>query len=450
MKRNLLKRCFPERCFLERCSVAIAIAAGLLVGAATSRPCLAQSGLAIDLDAPPIDYSNTDDVNRVRRLIDRLETKQTRLKYTESNGHLRALLAELEIDESSQVLVFSKTSLQVQHISRRNPRAIYFNDDTYVGWVRGSDMAEISTDDPKLGAAFYTVDMMPWRAKIHRADYDCLGCHATSMTRGVPGHTVRSVYPDFNGGIDSQRPSFVTSHATPIADRWGGWYVTGRHGDMNHLGNAFLRGSELDTSASGNRVHLRDDFDTRDYLAPYSDIVALMVLEHQTQTQSAMTKADFAVRKLLFDQSQRDEPKTADQSNANESSADETAAIISLHAREVVDELLFRGEVTLDGAISGSVVFADAFTKRGPFDAAGRSLRQFDLQTRMFKYPLSYLIYGEAFAALQPPLRDAIYRRLADVLNGEDAENFPALDEPTRTAIREILVATKPDFALFL
>src|SRR6056297_759226 len=135
----------------------------------------AQLDLNLDIADPPFDYVDTEDENPVSRLAAKLKSKEVKLEYTREQGYLKALLAELDIPESSQTLVFSKTSLQVQHISRRNPRALYFNDDTYVGWVRGSSLVEVSTADPKLGAAFYTVDMMPWRAKIERADYECLG-----------------------------------------------------------------------------------------------------------------------------------------------------------------------------------------------------------------------------------------------------------------------------------
>ena len=239
--------------------------------------------LDIDIERAPFQYSETDDDNRVSRLIEKLKSKEIKLEYSREHGYLRSLLQALEIPESSQVLVFSKTSLQVRYISRRNPRAVYFNDDTYVGWVNGSSLMEISTADPKLGTAFYTVDMMPWRAKIEQAYYDCLGCHATSMTQGVPGHTIRSVMPMIDGSVDAQDESFVTDDRSPLSQRWGGWYVTGLHGEMQHMGNAFLRSGTLDTRDNGNRMNLRDEFDTSNYLSPYSDIVALMVLEHQTQ-----------------------------------------------------------------------------------------------------------------------------------------------------------------------
>lgn len=394
---------------------------------------------AIDIEQVPFEYSKTTADNRVSRLVDAINAKSVQLEYSSENGYLRSLLKALEIPESSQTLVFSKTSMQVRYISRRNPRAIYFNDDTYVGWVRGSTLMEISTADPKLGTAFYTVDMMPWRAKIKQAYYDCLACHATSMTQGVPGHTVRSVHPEVDGSVATQRQSFITDHSSPFSQRWGGWYVTGRHGEMRHMGNSFLRGGQLDTLDNGNRLSLWDEFDTHDYLSPYSDIVALMVLEHQTQMHNAMIRSDFSLRQMIHEQEVAQ--------SVGEDPA-EWNAQIQLIAKEVVDCSLFCGETPLTSPIHGSVIFADDFSKKGPVDSQGRSLRAFDLKTRMFKYPCSFLIYSEAFDSLQDPLRQEVIRQIIAVLSGQNqAAEYQHLDQQTRTDILAILRETKVEFA---
>lgn len=396
----------------------------------------AQLNLGVAIDKPPISYSDTADNNRVTRLLEKLASKDVQLEYTPEHEYLRSLLKELDIPESSQTLVFSQTSMQVQHISRRNPRAIFFNDDTYVAWIRGSSLIEMSTTDAKLGAAFYTVEMTPWRAKVKRANYDCLGCHATSMTQGVPGHTVRSVYTDSSGHVHAQSQSFVTGHSSPLSERWGGWYVTGLHGDMSHMGNAIMQGSQLDRSHNGNRTSLQNDFDTLGYLLPYSDIVALMVLEHQTQMHNVMTKADFATRKLIYDREQEGEP-TDD---------DEWRVQMQLVAREVVDYMLFCDEARLESEVKGTAAFAEDFVGRGPRDNTGRSLRDFDMKTRMFRFPCSYLIYSEAFNLLQEPLRREIYTQLLAILSGRDtSDRYAHLDTPTRRDILAILRDTKSD-----
>ncbi|EGF28269.1 hypothetical protein RBWH47_03369 [Rhodopirellula baltica WH47] len=393
----------------------------------------------MDIEEPPFSYSDTVEDNRVSRLLEKIQAKELRLDFGKPRGHLESLLKALEIPVSSQTLVFSKTSMQVQHISRSNPRAIYFNDDTYVGWVRGSSLVEVSTADSKLGAAFYTVDMKPWRAKFVRSDYDCLGCHATSMTGGLPGHVIRSVSPFHDGGINAQFPSYVTSDSSPFAQRWGGWYVTGGHGSMQHMGNAFLRGNTLDLRRSGNVTDLEDRFDTTGYLLPTSDIAALMVLGHQTGVHNVFVKADFTVRKLEYDRALRQ----SEGQNVSEAEEAEHSMQIAQAATQVVSAILFCNEEPLTSPIKSSGEFVREFEARGPIDSKGRSLRQFDLQNRLFKYPCSFLVYTEAFDALQPTLRTEILTQLRSILTGDAAaEEYSHLDATTRAEMHEVLMET--------
>lgn len=399
------------------------------------------------LEEPPIEYSATKDDNVVSALMANIKSGEVKLEYDQRTGYLRSLLKELDIPESSQVLVFSKTSMQVRYISPRNPRAIYFNDDVYVGWVRGSSLMEISTSDPKLGAAFYAVNMTPRRASIKRANYDCLACHTSTLTQGVPGHTVRSVYPMLDGTIDAQRQSFVTDHSSPFSERWGGWYVTGRHDDSKHMGNAFLRGGRLDAGSDSQRLNLRDEFDSGDWLSPYSDIVGLMVLEHQTQMHNTFTRANFTVRHALYDHRQAHGAANPESTNSVSHEADEELqAIIAAAAKEVVDYMLFVNETPLASEVRGLVAFTDEFSSRGPRDQHGRSLRDFDLKRRLFQYPCSYMIYSPSFDTLAEPLRLQIYQQIWRVLCGAELPpRYAHLDRETCQAILAILRETKTD-----
>ncbi|QDT05393.1 hypothetical protein K227x_37930 [Rubripirellula lacrimiformis] len=407
---------------------------------AAGSPARGQFTVNIDIDQAPFQYTETPGNNRVSRLMHQLENKEVELDYTSQRGYLDSLLEALQIPPSSQTLVFSKTSMQVRYITRRNPRAIYFNDDTYVGWINGSSLVEISTADPKLGAAFYTIDMSPFRPKLKRMNYDCLACHATSLTQGIPGHTVRSVVPSYDGSVNSQTQSFITNDTSPFSQRWGGWYVTGFHGDMKHMGNAYVKGGSLDTSRNANLLNLRDEFDSANYLAPQSDIVALMVLEHQTQMHNSMVRADFFVRQLDHEASELDDDKV---------DAAESAAQLQLIAGEVVDRLLFKDETKLTDEVRGSVVFAADFQTLGPKDSQGRSLRDFDLKSRMFQYPCSYLIYSDAFKSLQPKLRSEIVRQIHDVLAGTaGGDRYEHLSAADRGSILGILSDTHPDFSI--
>lgn len=388
--------------------------------------------ISVDLESEPLQYSKTQPSNRISKLMEDLAKGKIPWKYEDEKEYLKALLEHLNISESSQVLVFSKTSMQVQHISPRNPRAIYFNDDTYVGWIHGSSLVEISTNDPKLGAAFYTLRMTSSAPRFRQETYQCLGCHATTMTKGVPGHTVRSGFPNYDGIFDVKREAFVTDESSDFKERWGGWYVTGDHGDLRHMGNAYLRSGTLDTLRNGNRQSLDEFFATSNYLTPHSDIQALMVLEHQTQMHNTFTRADFSVRSILHEHADQDESERAFQ--------------LRMIAKDVVDRLLFCKEFALSTPITGSSEFAQSFVARGPADSNDRSLREFDMRTRMFKYPLSYLVYSEAFDALQPVLRIEVCQQLRQILDGENqTSEYSHLTKELRQQIREIVLATKPD-----
>jgi len=109
--------------------------------------------------------------------------------------------------------------------------------------------------------------------------------------------------------------------------------------------------------------------------------------------------------------------------------------------------MLFAREAPLNGPVQGTSTFAEEFAARGPFDDGGRTLRAFDLDQRLFRYPLSFLVYSESFDALPDIVKDGFYTRLEAVLRGEDtSEDFVHLSAADRTAIREILEQTKPEY----
>lgn len=396
-------------------------------------------------------YRTTLDRNPVTELFAKVDSGEVVLEYEPHFGYLRSLLRELDIPESSQSLVFSKTSLQMRRISPQNPRAIYFNDEVYVGWVRGSSLLEISTTDPELGAAFYTFQMIPRRINLRRETDRCLACHKIPMTQNVPGHAVRSLLTRETGTINSLERAYVTDHTSPIGERWGGWYVTGDLGGMTHMGNKFLDGDRLvPIGGQPDRKDLRDDLSAAEWPVPTSDVVALMVMEHQTQAQNTFTRANHDVAEALRNERrrverERDERTAAD---APESVAFRPADdLIDEAAKRILDALLFADEAILHAPVRGSSSFVEDFSRRGPFADDGRSLREFDLETRMFRYPLSYLIYSESFGALDPVLKERVYAKLGDVLRHRDgADEYPHLRVADRESILAILRDTKEDF----
>ncbi len=397
------------------------------------------------IEQPPINYLKTSVNDPISQLQKKLDAGEVKLHFDRKHGYLESVLKQLDVPQSSQVLVYSKTSFQVRNISPRTPRAVYFNDDVYIGWVQGGKVVEVSSVDPRLGANFYSLDQHKTEAPaFKRRTYECLQCHSSSLTRGVPGHLVRSVYTGPDGLPIFSAGTYLSDHSSPLKERWGGWYVSGEHGAQRHLGNLLVRQSDdpenLDTEKGANAHDLSQWFETDPYLKPYSDIVALMVMEHQVNMQNRITRANFSTLLALRDGDVMNEMMERPASHRS----DATTRRLHSAAEPVVKHLLFAEEISLSSPVSGLSGFTKEFAARGPFDKQGRSLRQFDLTTRLFKYPCSYLIYSKAFNKLPPPLLEDVYLRLWQVLTGEDTTAaFAHLTKTDRRAILEILRDTK-------
>jgi len=361
----------------------------------------------------------------VARLNRKLQSGEARLEFEEGTGYLKGLLAALDIPIESQVAVFSGTSLQARIINARNPRTIFFNDSTAVGWMAGG-LIEVASLDPKQGANFYLLPQQttPPLRQLAR-DTRCLACHYSTATLGVPGFLVRSIPSSANGMIMPWLGNYTTDHRSPLAERWGGWYVTGRGG--RHLGNAPITDRSLQDvridDANLNVTSLTGRFDAQRYLSPHSDIVALLVFDHQMRMMNLLTRLGWEAR-ILEDEGGN-------------------GAALNDVVSETVDYMLFVDEAVLEGA-RGTSGFAERFGALGPRDHKGRSLRDLDLQHRLFRYPCSYMIYSEAFDALPQTARNAVYSRLLEVLSGEDTSaKYTHLSPSDRLAILEILRETK-------
>jgi len=391
------------------------------------------------LEHPAINYYEAAPTDSIAALQKRIDSGEVRLERNGAHGYLESLLRALKIDVSSQLLVTSKTSLQIQLISPQTPRAIYFNEDTYVGWVQNSPVLEITTVDPKLGAVFYSIDQEEARSQIHRETSLCLSCHNPD----APSHVMDSTVPDENGVPVYYTGLFETSDRSPLRERWGGWYVTGTHGDQFHMGNLILRDLPpskpgvtrntvtLDRTKGANVTDLTSYFDSSKYLTAYSDIVALMVLGHQVSVENLVTELGYAARKAIYDAGGAD-----------------SLATYQTKADKLVDALLFVDEAQLTARIAGTSGFAEDFQKRGLRDSHGRSLRDLDLSRRLFKYPLSYVIYSREFDNLPAPARNYVGQRLGEVLTGSDRRSkFDHISQEDRRTIVDIVRDTKPELA---
>ena len=378
----------------------------------------------------------------VARLQQQLERGDVQLEFADTTGYLQSVLKLLDVPVSSQGLVFSKTSLQSNYISPGNPRAIYFNDNVFVGWIRGADLIEITALDPKLGSELYVLEQTKTGKPRFQRGIGCSGCHVAGNTRFVAGPLMRSVYAGSNGSGFGESRSFITDHTSPFTERWGGWYVTGTHGATKHLGNMFFSGDsnldDLDALTGGNVTSLDSKVDLKGYLSPHSDIVALMVMAHQTQGQNLIVWLGQEARLAVKEQEELNK--------AVVNNVAEWAASPKFRVNYAVDELLkyllFVDEAKFDAPIKGTTTFAQEFAARGRKDKQGRALRDFDLQQRLFRYPLSYLIDTEAFDNLPTLARDLFYRKLWLALTGQD-KTIADLRLAERKAILEILCATK-------
>ena len=374
------------------------------------------------LDDSRIGYYTGESHDMVSDLARRLERGDAHLGFSAPWGYLESVLRELKVPISSQTLVFSKTSMQVARISPEHPRALYFTDDVYVGMVRGG-LLELTAIDPQKGAVFYTIENNKEAAqpRLLRRNEECLKCHFTVNTMSVPGFLARSVFADSSGEPILEAGSYLTDHRSPLSERWGGWYVTGTQGEARHMGNGSAKGRayKIDSEHGANVTDLKGRVNMALYPVPSSDLVALMVLNHQVRMHNLITQLGYEARL----------------------NRPELAATIE----STVRYLLFADEAQLRDRTAGTAPFRAEFEARGPFDSKGRSLRQMDLERRLFRYPCSFLIYSEAFDALPDAAKNPLYKRLFEVLSGGDqSASYRALSAADRRAVLEILAETKP------
>jgi len=397
----------------------------LLAAASLLAPVRAQHANAFrgSLDDPAIAYATRPLDNVVADVNRRLEDGSLRFSFDSRNGYLSSALDALRLPVDSQLLVFSRGSLQGKLIDEQNPRALFFNERVALGWVRDGDFLEVAAHDATAGVVFYTLSNVRLKADATNVTappqfkrvFHCLGCHVTGDTLGVPGllmfSTSRRTGTQFDGV-----PRHI-DQSDPLSQRFGGWFITGSTGSARHMGNDV---GALDERPSRELMSVERMFDTYGYRAATSDVVSQMVLTHQAGMTNLLTRAAFEARMATGD-------------------AAVVAPIMKGLASEVVDYMLFQDEAKLSDHIRGSSGFAERFSKSGPRDRKGRSLYELDLTIRLFKYPCSYLIYSPAFDALPPVIKEPIYRQMWDLLQKQE----------NGRAVIEILRDTKKDLPEF-
>jgi hypothetical protein len=422
---------------------------------ALSLPCSAETERKVplvtwnDYEQTPHDYYELEPQDPASVLFRQIKAGTKTPDTTSGKAYAMWLMRELHIPLQSQMLVFSKTGLQRKVVSPETPRAMFFNDHTAVTWIQDG-MIEIESFDPQLGPVFYILEGTEKRDSVQAVKFarreSCLnGCHAGSATNYLPGMLARSLHTDALGNPARVDKSGIAinaisvhenmSHAMPIKERWGGWYVTGAPAGVDHLGNLFVPKKGQDLPAP--------DLSGLQDLLPHghsSNIVALLIHDHQIGLMNALYQALYRWRTHRFFQKLKADG-VQDQRLEVLSSGKTHHVEASIH--RVVDELLFKDEAPLPStAITPDPAFVQVFTAAAKKDAQGRSLRDLDLSTRILKHRCSHLIYCPQLQGMPAEFRTAIYQRLRQSLS-DKASHLP---EAERQAVLQILESTLSDF----
>ncbi len=385
-------------------------------------------------DLAPIRYSDTEPTDALASLAAEMASGKRKVEGETALERLKFVLKTLEIPEESQVLVFSKTSHQNSLIRPENPRALYFSMNAYVGYVPGGKIEAI-VQDSLLGVVFYLIDAGPdGGLKIERDTSTCLSCHGTTVTEQVPGMQIRSVFADADGHPLLTLGTSQVNHETPVAERWGSYYVTGR-GSLPHLGNRVYQEDGPTAPQAGDLADLGGIIDVSKYPRATSDVVALMVLEHQCRMHNLLNAAAMQYRRAYFLGHALDAASDPDHGSAGR--------VADIAAEKIVDCLFYKDEADLGENLEGDEAFQRVLGSRIPKTADGKSLADFQLFHRLFKYRCSYMIYSQAFADLPARVKRALLERMHDVLEGEES-TVEWLKETERKKIGAILAETLP------
>lgn len=394
----------------------------------------------------PVDYENGVEDNEIVRLQKKLNEGQL-LKFDDEHGYLRAVLKALKISQNTQTLVFSKTSLHRKLISSYSPRALYYNKNTYIGWVNGAKVLEIAVTDKNLGAVFYTLDQRIKDKPVFERDDTCLSCHASSRTKYEPGFFIRSIFPDKTGEIISRAGEERVNHATELGLRWGGWFVTAEEFSVPHRGNAITVETKNDFKLTSIPAKTTDDlkkfFDPDNYLTKTSDIQALMALEHQVEMHNVFNSAKFRIIHSLHNE------KVINKALNETGRRDQTKRILSNAADEILEYMLFADEVSLKSVeLKGIKSFIKDFKADVPIASSGKSLTDFDFTERISKYPCSWLIYSDSFLGIPKELKELVLQRLKKILTSAELDDKFIHLRKTRSVIHDILMETHAEYKL--
>ena len=403
-------------------------ATALVTLTVVSTPAQEKEASAFDYKAPPHNYWEREPPDVFSALLKKLASGEVKLDTSDERSFARSVLAALDVPVSSQLLLYSATSMQSERINARNPRALYFNEDVYVGVVPGG-LVEVLSIDPEIGGVFHVFNP-PQPGVMPTVDRPtkCFNCHATNATQRLPGLIAESVAPLPNGGSYESYRGKEQGHQIPLAVRFGGWHVT----SAKPFGQT-KEGAYAQTTPNGvriTRIKPGEMSDLGKYLLPTSDILAHLVHEHQLGFDNRVIQAAYLGREMEAKGSAR---TFADDARLNDK------------ARELVRYVLFADEAKLPaGGIVGDPQFAKDFARNKKAIASGASLKDFDLKTRMFKHRCSYMIYTPQWQKMPAIIKTKVYAGMKGALSGKNRD-YAYLPADERLGIVAILRETLPD-----
>ncbi|MBT3668082.1 MAG: hypothetical protein HN548_11450 [Opitutae bacterium] len=384
----------------------------------------------INFRDPVHSYQNKPPQDPFSKFFKNLENGNITLNFNSEKEYLLSLFKELEISPYSQLLVYSTTSLQLSRISPSNPRAIYFGDDIYLGYVPGGQI-EIIGIDPELGAIPYIFNIPRKNDLKHPSIYRskrCMNCHASQETKGAPGLLLSSVIPGPGGGsIDAFRRGEF-GHAVSYEKRFGGWHITG----MNPFTNSWANHTGIMQDGEIKKINNPPGkyFSWDKYPIGQSDALPHLVLEHQVGFTNLCISISYKFREI---KSLDEQPKS-----------EEYKEIIENETNSLLFYVLFKNEAKLPrNKMRIDSPFAKDFKNSVKPTNQAMLLREFDLEDRIFQLRCSYMIFSNSFEGLPVQIKNQFLKKLRYILSCE-RKNLPKeysyLDCEERHKINSILL----------
>ncbi len=385
----------------------------------------------INFRSPIHSYLDQTPRDPFSKFVKKIEKGDIKLNFNSEKEYLLSLFEELNISPFSQLLVYSTTSLQLSRISPSNPRAIYFNDDIYLGYVPGGQV-ELIGIDPELGAIPYIFNLPIKDDLKHPSIYRskrCMKCHASEETKGVPGLLLSSVIPGPGGGtIDAFRRG-IFGHSVPYEERFGGWHISGDHPFSNSWANytGIMQGGIIKKIPNPPGRF----FSWNKYLTKQSDAIPHLILEHQVGFTNLCISITYRFREIKNQGRQEN-----GSGELNKFFKNETDALLSY--------ILFQHEAELPkNRLSLDSQFVEDFENNRKSTDQSKLLRKLNLKDRLFELRCSYMLFSNSFRGLPLEIKKHLFEKLRFILSCDEKsipKEFSYFNNEERLKIHSILL----------